>query len=385
MNVKPSYLIKAGIILMALLLTCRLQAQSIRTPEIPTAESIGSVAREDTLTIRIFGDLMMHSQQISTAASHSGEYRFDEYFTHIRKYLDSSDLNIGNMEFTLAGKPYSGYPAFSAPDEYARYIAESGFDIFLTANNHICDKHSAGMARTLELYREMEQTKGIRFTGSAGDMEEFERTTPLIVECKGVKIALVNATYGTNLGADRAWPKTNYLGNKKMLIEALQKAEELADITIALPHWGEEYQLRHSSCQQDAAKWLADKGADVIIGSHPHVVQDSEIIKKDGSRDIPVVYSLGNLISNMSAANTQIGLMTTLRIVRRLNGSIVALPLEFTYLWASRPGGYYTDAYTVIPVQYGMAHPEEWNGKWEYDKMCATFARVAKATGIKEN
>lgn len=384
MNATPSYLIKAGVFIITLLFTCRLQAQSIRIPEISRAESSGELIMEDTLTIRFFGDLMMHSQQINTAASHTGEHRFDNYFTHIRKYLDSSDLNIGNMEFTLAGEPYSGYPTFSAPDEYAWHIAESGFNIFLTANNHICDKNSAGMSRTLELYMELKQAKGIQFTGTAGSKEEFERTTPLIVECKGVKIALINATYGTNLGAERAWPKTNYLGNKSMLSEAMQNAEELADITIALPHWGEEYQLRHSSSQQQMAQWLAENGADVIIGSHPHVVQDSEPIEKKDHPEVQVAYSLGNLISNMSAANTQIGLMATLKIVRRLNGSVVALPLEFTYLWASRPGGYYKDSYTVIPVQHGMAYPEDWYGKWEYDKMCATFVRVAKATGIKE-
>jgi poly-gamma-glutamate synthesis protein (capsule biosynthesis protein) len=370
---------------MLLLFTCRLKAQDIKTGEIPRAESFGRIVREDTLTIRFFGDLMMHSQQISTAESHSGEHCFDTYFTHIRKYLDDSDLNVGNMEFTLAGKPYSGYPAFSAPDEFAKHIAESGFDIFLTANNHICDKLSAGMARTLEVYRALGRTYGISFTGTAGSQEEFECTTPLIVECKGTRIAFINATYGTNLAGDRSWPKTNYLGSKEMLAKALKKAEEVADITIALAHWGEEYQLRHSKRQKETAKYLADNGADIIIGSHPHVAQDCGIIETEGHMGIPVAYSLGNLISNMSAPDTQIGLMATVKIVRRLNGSVFALPMEFTYLWTSRPGGYYSNSYTIIPVKHGMAHPEEWHGKWEYDKMCATFARVAETTGIQEH
>ena len=326
--------------------------------------------------------MMMHQQQITAAATTEGSYDFSSYFTHIQKYLDSSDLNIANMEFTLAGRPHTGYPEFSAPDEYARLIAGCGIDVFLTANNHIYDKASKGLSRTLDIYRELQTSNNIRFTGSASDQAEFERTTPLFIELKGVKIALINATYGTNLGTERHWPKTNYLNNRAMMEKALKVAETQADITIVLPHWGEEYQLWHSHEQEEKAKWLAKNGADIIIGSHPHVAQDAETIIID-DRKVPVAYSLGNAISNMSAANTQIGLMATIKIIRKINGSIEALPLEFTYLWCSRPGGY-CKSYTVLPVTEFLGSREEWHGKWEYDKMATTHARVAEKTGIKE-
>ena len=361
-------------------------AQSIIVPETAkadSAESIENTSTEDTLTIRVFGDMMMHTQQINTAYKSDGSYNFDTYFTHVQKFLDSSDINIANMEFTLAGKPYSGYPAFSAPDEYAHKIAQCGFDVFLAANNHICDKYSKGLIRTLDIYRELASTHGIYFTGAAGDEAELERTNPLIIENKGIKIAIINATYGTNLACEKKWPQTNYLNNKAMLARALEVAEERADITIALPHWGEEYVLHHNSNQKAMAQWLIENGADIIIGSHPHVVQDAESIEyKDNT--VPVVYSLGNAISNMSAANTQIGLMATIKIVRQSDNTHQILPIEFTYLWSSRPGGY-CNSYTILPVKDFLDTKEDWVGEWEYEKMKTTYNRVVEKTGIKEN
>ena len=347
------------------------------------AQETAGTPGTDTLTIRFFGDIMMHSQQITSAATKDGVFRFDRYFTHIGKYLNDSDLNVANMEFTLAGEPYTGYPTFSAPDQYARHIADCGFNIFLAANNHICDKRSAGMARTLQIYRDLAASKGIYFTGLAGNTDESARTTPLIIEVKGIKIALVNATYGTNLGYDHHWPKTNYLNNRKMLEGALKTAEDQADITIFLPHWGEEYKLRHNNTQREMAQWMADNGADAVIGSHPHVIQDYEILTS-GDRQIPVVYSLGNAISNMSAENTQVGLMVTMKITRSSNGKTDILPLEFTYLWSSRPGGY-CNSYTILPLTEFLDRPEDWTGSWEHNKMATAYQRVAESTGIKEN
>ena len=383
MNTLTSHIIKFFCCFLVSFLGYVSVAQNIRIPEIPRAGYIGEFLKEDTLTIRIFGDLMLHSQQISAAATKEGSYNFDEYFTHIQKFLNNSDLNIANLEFTLAGKPFTGYPAFSAPDEYAMHISKCGFNVFLTANNHICDKASYGMSRTLDIYRNLKQEHDIQFTGTASNQEEYQQTTPLIIECKGVKIAIINATYGTNLKGEKAWPKTNYLNDRKALLQALQVAEEQADITLVLPHWGEEYKLRHNSTQKATAQWLVENGADVIIGSHPHVIQDAETIRFD-EKEVQVAYSLGNAISNMSAQNTQAELMATLKIVRHINNTITILPLEFTYLWSSRPGGY-SKSYTILPIKEFLERRQEWLGEWEYEKMKATYQRVAEITGIKEN
>lgn len=331
--------------------------------------------RKDTVTICVMGDMMMHTAQIADAYRGSRNHEFTSYFKHIEDKIGKADLAIANMEFTLAGEPYTGYPAFSAPDSYAEYLAKCGFDIFLCANNHIFDKGSQGASRTIEKYRELGMSHGIKYCGLAADQEDRLTTHPLKINIKGINIAFVNFTYGTNLGADMHWPKVNYMNDRTILKEALEESEQ-ADFTIALPHWGTEYELRHSESQRETAEWLVRNGADIIVGTHPHVVQDQETIN-----DVQVIYSLGNAISNMSAANTQIGLIATIRLVRQANGDIHAAPVEFTWLWCSRPGGW-CDSYCVLPVEDFIGSRDSWKGTWEYDKMIATYDRVRKATGI---
>ena len=323
-----------------------------------------SLYMPDTLTICFTGDIMMHSRQM--------EFDFSGYFKEMEHIFKAADIMVGNMEFPLAGEPHSGYPQFSAPDIYAEYVAESGVDIFLCANNHILDKGSAGAERTLEQYRKLSGTHGIRFTGAAGSQEELESTTPLIVETKGVKIAFINFTYGTNLGSTKHWPKINYMNQKEFLRVALQKAKEEADLTIVLPHWGEEYQLIHSENQENMACWLVENGADMIIGTHPHVVQDTGSIN-----GVPVAYSLGNAVSNMSAPNTQIGMTMTAKFSIGVNGRPKLESFAPTYTWCSRPGGFGT-SYAVIPVEDQIGKRDGWIGDWEYDKMVTTYERIRK-------
>ena len=169
------------------------------------------------------------------------------------------------------------------------------------------------------------------------------------------------------------WPKTNYVSDKERIEQAFAKAEESkADFIIALPHWGNEYILKHSKSQEELAKWMIACGADAIIGSHPHVIQDYQEIE-----GIPVAYSLGNAVSNMSATNTQLELMATINIVRHYNGDLEMLAPSFKYLWCSLPGGY-NQSYTVIPVEDFLGKRELWQGKWDYDKMLNTYNRIKK-------
>lgn len=349
------------------------EAQETWTPARP-------LFKADTISICIMGDIMMHTKQIETACRPDDSYDFSSYFTHIQNRIKSADIAIANMEFTLGGKPYSGYPAFSAPDSYAEYLAECGFDVFLAANNHIFDKGGAGAERTLKIYRELESTYGIRICGLAESTEMRDRSMPLKILVKGMRIALINFTYGTNLGSEKHWPKTNYMNDTSLINEALRRSED-CDVTIALPHWGTEYILHHSDEQEKEAVRLAENGADIIIGAHPHVPQDFGTVTE---RQIPVAYSIGNCISNMSATNTQLGLMAQIRLTRKLNGDIEMLPVRFTYIWCSRPGGF-TTSYTVIPVKEYLGKRDKWIGEWEYDKMVTTYERVRSIIGIEDN
>ena len=332
----------------------------------------------DTLTLAFIGDIMLHSAQIENTSRPDGTFDFSGYFPELKEDLRKADIAVGNMEFTLAGPPYSGYPAFCAPDSFAGYVADCGVDIFLTANNHILDKGDRGAARTLEVYRRMRE-RGILDTGCFADSLSLEAGYPLIVDVKGLKIALVNFTYGTNVPPGNGFPKVCRM-DREEIASAMEKARETADIIIALPHWGIEYDLKHSDEQYRMAEFLVRRGADAIVGSHPHVVQDTgRMMALDGDH-VPVIYSLGNLISNMSAANTQTGLVVTLPIVRHPDGRATVCPPEYTFTWCSLPGKL-TDAHVTVPIEKYEDRRDEWNDPSDYDRMITTFNRILKTSG----
>lgn len=333
--------------------------------------------KPDTLTIRMIGDIMMHTRQIELAHVKDSTYDFSSYFSMIRDSLESADICIANMEFTTSGKPYSGYPAFSAPDCFISYLASCGIDVLLASNNHIYDKGSSGADRTI---RKVQTHKELHLCGIAKDSAHLAQTNPLTLRRKGMSVSMVNFTYGTNLGADRHWPKINYMSDRKRIKEALDRASD-SDLVMALPHWGEEYTLLPAESQKTMAGWLAENGADIIIGTHPHVPQTFETVT---GYNVPVAYSLGNAVSNMSAANTQMELMATVRLARHPDGDIEMLPVNFTYLWCSRPGGY-GKSYTVIPVRQFIGKKDEWTGAWDYDKMISTYERVKETIKIEDN
>lgn len=337
---------------------------------------------QDTLTLCFVGDMMMHSAQLaagglrdSGADSFNGTAdteRFADCFAYIKNHIVAADLAVANMECTFAGSPYSGYPCFSAPDEYAYAIADTGFDVFCCANNHIFDKGSTGAERTMQLYRDM----GIPFTGIASDSSAFGRPVPviepLLTAHKGIKIAFINFSYGTNTRADRV--RVNLMSDRAGIEAAIRQARRTGtDVVIALPHWGEEYRLKHNSAQREMAEWLVSKGVDAVIGCHPHVVQDYETI--DGR---PVVYSMGNFISNMSAENTQLGMIAGLEIIRRADGRVSVSEPSMMLTWCSRPGGF-NDNYTVLPVAEVLGRAELWKNRHDYDKMKRTYDRTIKS------
>lgn len=337
----------------------------------------------DTVILRFIGDVMLHQAQIDNAWDGKGNFDFSGYFDGIRDDLASADVAVANMEFTLAGEPYSGYPAFSAPDSYAEYAAQCGIDVFLTANNHILDKGEKGLVRTLSVYRGLEGKYGTKMTGSAADEEEAGTNYPLFLNVKGLKIALINFTYGTNLTSGKKYPGTN-LTVKEDILKALQKAERLgAGLVVALPHWGEEYRTSHSPVQEETAVWLAENGADLIVGTHPHVVQDTCILDTRRGGRVPVIYSLGNAISNMSAANTQTGLLLEVRIPVDAFGEAGEAVPYFTFLWSSLPGRL-SDSHTVVKVKDYISRKDEWKQEYEYSKMVSTYIRIKELTGIKD-
>lgn len=324
----------------------------------------------DTVEMVIIGDVMMHSKQL--------DYDYHGFLEEISPFLSKADIAIANMEFPLGGEPYSGYPSFSTPDGYADYIAEDcGVDIFLMANNHVLDRGSDGLKRTLEKYSEMRDSHGIMFTGAAMNAAEDSLVNPLVFSRKGIKFAIVNYTYGTNSKSSVTWPNAN-IRDKARIESAMKKAkEDGADFIIALPHWGTEYELKHNQSQQEWAEWMVSNGADVIVGSHPHVVQDSTHIN-----GVPVIYSVGNAISNMSAINTRVELAVVLRFaVNSASMEKSMLEPELKFMWCTLPGTLRNN-YSTIFIKEWATRRTEWLNPSDYDNMVASYKRVKSATGI---
>ncbi len=327
-------------------------------------------AKPDTVTVTFLGDVMMHSRQM--------EYDCDGFFEELGSITRDADISVANLEFSLAGKPYTGYPSFSAPDRYAYSIAAHGVDVFLTANNHILDKGRRGIRRTLQVYDSMLDSCGVRYTGCAADPAADSLLNPLVIVGKGIRLAFVNFTYGSNYEPYDGWPLIHSMDREDVGQMIARAKERGADFIIALPHWGDEFILRHSREQAEWAAWLADQGADLIVGAHPHVIQDTSHV-----RGVPVIYSMGNAVSNMSKENTRLELAVRARFVHFPDGSKKMLEPELVFLWCCLPG-MLRDNYVTIPVKAFLGRRDEWLTPSDYDNMTATYNRVIKETGIYE-
>jgi poly-gamma-glutamate synthesis protein (capsule biosynthesis protein) len=252
------------------------------------------------------GDAMQHQSQIQQAYR-QGVYDYSSYFRHVREYIASADIAVVNLEAALGGKPYTGYPLFSAPDAFASALKEAGFDLFLTANNHCLDKGKKGLERTIRVLDSL----GIKHLGTYKDQESRRMNYPLLWVEKGIRIAFLNYTYGTN-GIEVSPPNiVNGIDTLQMGQDMREARETLgADLLVVCMHWGDEYQSVPNKTQEQLAAWLIRRGVDLIIGSHPHVVQPVQVRKNDqGEIAHLVVYSLGNFISGMSRTNTDGGQM----------------------------------------------------------------------------
>lgn len=352
-------------------------AQDLKVPPAPYWDCSVPAAKPlrletDTVTVRLIGDVMMHMPQL--------KHDYAEFFSRIAAPMQQADIAVANMEFTLAGPPYTGYPCFSAPDTYAWTACEIlGLDLMLTSNNHITDKGRAGLERTLAVYDVIRDSLGVCQTGAARTPAEEAVLLPMILEAKGLRLAFVNFTYGTNLDPQPyPWPCIGRM-DKDAVGEMIARAKaQEADFIVVLPHWGEEYHLRHSREQADWAAWLAGQGADVVVGAHPHVVQDTTHIGAT-----PVLYSMGNAVSNMSKENTRLELMVTLRFTRDdWSGRKRMLEPELRFLWCTLPGKL-VSGYATIFVDEWEGRRSAWRDPADYDEMMRTVSRVKAATGIR--
>lgn len=253
----------------------------------------GSLSAQDTtrLSLLFVGDIMQHDSNIA-AAYDPGLKRYDysTCFEYVAPILRSADLTIGNLELTLAGAPYKGYPQFSAPDALAVELKQAGFDILVTANNHSLDRRRKGLERTISVLDSLQ----ILHTGTFKDSAERATTYPLVVEKNGFRLSLLNYTYGTN-GIPVTRPNIVNLIDTLVIKADLAKARnQMTDAIVVVMHWGAEYQSQPNSEQKRLAALCFREGARLVIGAHPHVLQP---IIWNQDHDQLVAYSLGNFVS----------------------------------------------------------------------------------------
>jgi poly-gamma-glutamate synthesis protein (capsule biosynthesis protein) len=332
-----SFLIILGIFFMDAYPQGEVSQGPSRVPDPPPDK-----AEQARLRVVFAGDIMGHDTQIASALA-TGDPGFDYHpcFQYLKPYLKEADIAVGNLEVTLAGPPYKGYPKFSSPDELADALKEAGFNILVMANNHALDRGQEGFERTLQQL----DRRGILHTGTFTTPLERSLHYPLVVQKNGIRVALLNYTYGTN-GLRVPPPSIVNRIDTIQIREDLQKAASAEpDFILATMHWGSEYQLTENRQQRELAAFLFRNGADAIIGSHPHVVQP---IRGTGKGDL-VVYSVGNFISNQRPRYRDGGIVFQLDLVKGSSGTAIEAHAYLPF-WVWKPVTKKGTLFTLVPA-----------------------------------
>lgn len=299
-------------------------------------------------TILFAGDAMQHQAQLDQALQEGGgkAYDYSECFRWIAPTVTEADYAVVNLEVPLGGGPrYSGYPCFSAPDSYAQALADAGFDMMLTANNHCLDSGMKAARRTINALDSL----GLDHIGTYHDATDRTDKVPFIKNIKGIRFGFLNYTYGTNGIPARDGMEVAVIDREKIADEMKLARDAGAEILVVTMHWGIEYVLRENAIQRDLAQFLIDNGADMVIGSHPHVIQPMKMVRDEmRSQDVPVVYSLGNFISNMKTGDTRGGAYIRVRVERDEYGKAKVKWADYDTFFCAKPSGKGTN-YTVIP------------------------------------
>ena len=287
------------------------------------------------------GDMLMHKYVVDTGERKDPDgnsyWNFDHLFAHVKDEVERADLAIVNQETILGGRElngFTGYPTFNSPYELADAEVRAGFDVILHGTNHALDRSARGIENCLKYWKSAHpKTLVLGIHDSAEDQKIIR-----IVTVKGMKLAILNYTYGTN-GIQMPGGKgylVDYLSEQRVRDDIL-RAEAAADLTIVCPHWGTEYRLTVSADQKKWMQLFLESGADLVIGTHPHVIEPVVWESDDQGNRMLVYYSLGNFVN--STATWREGVM------QRMVGGMAEITLS------RDPAGHVRISdYTVRPV-----------------------------------
>lgn len=317
------------------------------------------------ISMAVIGDIMCHGPNYQDAYNSSTkEYDFSTFFPQIKNYISQADVAIGNLETTFAGgtRAYSGYPTFNSPVALAEELKEIGVDILTTSNNHSLDTGYNGLVNTIE---ELDKL-GFKHTGTF--KSEEEKNEILIHDVNGIKIAFLSYTYGTNgIPVPKGKDYCVNLIDKKLIKSHLDKAKELnPDLICVSMHWGVEYTLKPNTEQKDLANFLFENGADVILGSHPHVLEPMEkreITLEDGTtKDGFIIYSLGNFMSAQKDKYTKDSIILNLKITKNQEtGKTSVTSYDYTPIYMQDSGANAKDRYQIVDLNKAIADYESGN------------------------
>ncbi len=331
---------------------------------------------EYDISLMALGDNLMHMGIVSTGKQKDGTYDFSFLFEDIADFIDHADIKIINQETILAGNElgFSGYPKFNSPTEVGDAIAASGFNVVLQASNHAADQRIEGLKSCASFW---EKHPDVLMLGIHA--EETYGEIPLL-DIGDVTFAILNYAYAPNAQVinrslqghldmlcdyDRETGTINFTALNPQVIEDIHAARELADVVIVCPHWGTEYQPEPSKYQRKFAAEIAEAGADLIIGTHPHVPQPVEWLDTEDGRRVLCYYSLGNYVSTQDRKECLLGGMAWVTFHVTEDGVYIAeeptgmLPIVCHY--TSPPTRlkrvYLLEEYTEeLAVRHGITH-----------------------------
>lgn len=320
----------------------------------------------DKISLIFIGDIMGHDEQIWSAENRETHtFNYDDVFRYIKPVISEPDIAITNFEVTLAGPPYMGYPQFSSPSALAVACRNAGIDYFVSANNHAADRGKAGIISTINRLDSI----GIPHTGTFLNSECRDSLYPLMIKKNNISIALLNYTYGTN-GITVPEPVIVNILDKNQITGDIQKAKNnKADIIILFLHWGTEYDTIPAKSQTELAEYFFSTGVDLIIGSHPHVLQKMVWAKNTaGGKDGIVVYSLGNFVSNQRKPKTDGGSIVRIELTRESNTFNIT-DAGYYLTWVYTPIEKYRKKFFILPCSEFENKPDFFSNPAEFAQM----------------
>ncbi len=307
-----------------------------------------------TFTMTAIGDSLCHNTQYWDAYNkETGEYDFSYVYEDIRDYTKYTDITIGSLETTFAGEErgYSNYPTFNTPDSLAKALKNIGVDIISLAGNHALDYGYTGLCRTIDVLDDA----GISHLGTYKTAEEQEQL--LIKNIKGVNIAFINYTYGTNgIPVPSGKEYCVNLIDKDLIKKQIQQAkEQKVDIIVACMHWGTEYRTTANSEQKELADFLFENGVDIILGNHPHVLEPMEkrtITLEDGTeKEVFVVYALGNFTADQRDEITRDSAILNLTITKNIDGKISIDKVDYVPIYMYKNTTVRTHKFKILDIE----------------------------------